>query len=175
VLDWNRFCSDTIVQFVKMQAELAASTDPEMPRHHQSAPACRHRFDHFDLAEAIDFVSIESTAVLKAKSSELRVEIDMLRSLKKTNIRTPDGDTGFWVMEQKAGQRDLARRQLTRAAGGAADVHLSVGVAGADGDCLLPLAPAAFRHGKVPRRRSCPTTRGPRPGYSRKSLSSATR
>jgi beta-galactosidase len=27
----------------------------------------------------------------------------MLRSLKKTGIRTPDGDAGFWVMEQKAG------------------------------------------------------------------------
>jgi beta-galactosidase len=27
----------------------------------------------------------------------------MLRSLKKTGIRTPDGDSGFWVMEQKAG------------------------------------------------------------------------
>jgi beta-galactosidase len=27
----------------------------------------------------------------------------MLRSLKKDGIRTPDGDTGFWVMEQKAG------------------------------------------------------------------------
>jgi beta-galactosidase len=62
-----------------------------------------HRFDHFDLAEVIDFVSIESTAVLKAKSAELACEIDMLRSLKKTGIRTPDGDTGFWVMEQKAG------------------------------------------------------------------------
>ncbi len=62
-----------------------------------------HRFDHFDLAEAIDFVSIESTASIKAKSSELACEIDMLRSLKKSGIRTPDGDTGFWVMEQKAG------------------------------------------------------------------------
>jgi beta-galactosidase len=27
----------------------------------------------------------------------------MLRSLKKSAIRTPDGDTGFWVIEQKAG------------------------------------------------------------------------
>jgi hypothetical protein len=60
-----------------------------------------HRFDHFDLAEVIDFVSIESTAVIKAKSSELACEIDMLRSLKKTGIRTPDGETGFW-MEHKA-------------------------------------------------------------------------
>jgi beta-galactosidase len=62
-----------------------------------------HRFDHFDLAEAIDFVSIESTAAIKSKSAELACEIDMLRSLKKTDIRTPDGDNGFWVMEQKAG------------------------------------------------------------------------
>jgi beta-galactosidase len=63
----------------------------------------RHRFDHFDLAEAIDFVSIESTAAIKSKSAELACEIDMLRSLKKTGIRAPDGDTGFWVIEQKAG------------------------------------------------------------------------
>jgi beta-galactosidase len=62
-----------------------------------------HRFDHFDLAEAIDFVSIESTAALKPKSAELACEIDMLRSLKKSGIRTPDDDAGFWVMEQKAG------------------------------------------------------------------------
>ena len=62
-----------------------------------------HRFDHFDLAGVIDFVSIESTAAIKAKSAELACEIDMLRSLKKENIRTPDGDCGFWVMEQKAG------------------------------------------------------------------------
>src|SRR5207237_9807324 len=26
----------------------------------------------------------------------------MLRSLKKKDIRSPDGETGFWVMEQKA-------------------------------------------------------------------------
>ena len=35
--------------------------------------------------------------------SELACEIDMLRSLKKKDIRSPDGGTGFWVMEQKAG------------------------------------------------------------------------
>src|SRR6185295_11242379 len=36
-------------------------------------------------------------------SGELASEIDMMRSLKKTNIKTPDGDCGFWVIEQKAG------------------------------------------------------------------------
>jgi beta-galactosidase len=102
VLDWQRFGSDTIVQFVKMQADILRELTPNHPVT-TNLRALRHRFDHFDLAEAIDFVSIESTAAIKAKPSEIAGEIDMLRSLKKTDIRTPDGDTGFWVMEQKAG------------------------------------------------------------------------
>jgi beta-galactosidase len=102
VLDWCRFCSDTIVQFTKMQAEVLHELTPDRPVTTNLRPLI-HRFDHFDLAEAIDFVSIESTASIKAKSSDLACEIDMLRSLKKDGIRTPDGDTGFWVMEQKAG------------------------------------------------------------------------
>ena len=102
VLDWNRFCSDTIVQFVKMQADILAELTPDLPVT-TNLRALRHRFDHFDLAEQLDFVSIESTAAIKAKPSEIACEIDMLRSLKKSDIRTPDGDSGFWVMEQKAG------------------------------------------------------------------------
>jgi beta-galactosidase len=102
VLDWCRFCSDTIVQFVRMQADVLHELTPQCPVTTNLRPLL-HRFDHFDLAEVIDFVSIESTAAIKAKASELACEIDMLRSLKKTGIRTPDGDTGFWVIEQKAG------------------------------------------------------------------------
>jgi beta-galactosidase len=102
VLDWCRFCSDTIVQFTKMQAEVLHELTPDRPVTTNLRPLI-HRFDHFDLAEAIDFVSIESTASIKSKSSDLACEIDMLRSLKKDGIRTPDGDNGFWVMEQKAG------------------------------------------------------------------------
>ncbi len=102
VLDWCRFCSDTIVQFVKMQADLLHELTPNCPVTTNLRPLL-HRFDHFDLAEVIDFVSIENTAALKAKSSELACEIDMLRSLKKSDIRTPDGNNGFWVIEQKAG------------------------------------------------------------------------
>ena len=104
VLDWCRFCSDTIVQFVKMQSEILRAITPDVPVT-TNLRALRHRFDHFDLAEVIDFVSIESTAAIKSKSSEIACEIDMLRSLKKDGIRQPDGDgdSGFWVMEQKAG------------------------------------------------------------------------
>jgi beta-galactosidase len=101
VLDWCRFCSDTIVQFVRMQADILH----ELTSHPVTTNlrALLHRFDHFDLAEVIDFVSIESAAALRTKSSELACDIDMLRSLKKSGVRTPDGDTGFWVIEQKAG------------------------------------------------------------------------
>lgn len=102
VLDWCRFCSDTIVQFVRMQADILHEITPNRPVTTNLRPLI-HRFDHFDLAEQIDFVSIESTAALKAKSSELACEIDMLRSLKKTNVKAPGGGTGFWVMEHKAG------------------------------------------------------------------------
>ena len=44
-----------------------------------------------------------SAASIRAKPFEIACEIDMLRSLKKEGVRTPDGDAGFWVMEQKAG------------------------------------------------------------------------
>ena len=102
VLDWNRFCSDTIVQFVAMQAEILRKHTPNRPVT-TNLRALRHRFDHFDLAGILDFVSIESTAAIRAKPAEIACEIDILRSLKKEDIKTPDGDTGFWVMEQKAG------------------------------------------------------------------------
>ncbi len=102
VLDWNRFCSDTIVQFVGMQAEILRKITPDRPIT-TNLRALRHRFDHFDLANVLDFVSIESTAAIRSRPSEIACEIDMLRSLKKTDIKTPDGDLGFWVMEQKAG------------------------------------------------------------------------
>jgi beta-galactosidase len=102
VLNWCRFCSDTIVQFVKMQADLLHEITPNCPVTTNLRPLL-HRFDHFDLAEVIDFVSVESNAALKAKASEVACEIDMLRSLKKEGIRTPGGGSGFWVMEQRAG------------------------------------------------------------------------
>lgn len=102
VLDWNRFCSDTIVQFVQMQADILRAATPDKPVTTNLRPL-KHRFDHFDLAERLDFVAIESTAAIKSRPSDIACEIDMLRSLKKTGIRAPDGEAGFWVIEQKAG------------------------------------------------------------------------
>ena len=102
VLNWRRFCSDTIVQFVRMQADAIREITPKIPVT-TNLRALHHRFDHFDLAETIDFVSIESSVSTRAKPAEVACEIDMLRSLKKDGVRTPDGEAGFWVIEQKVG------------------------------------------------------------------------
>ena len=102
MLDWMRFSSDTIVAFVKCQADLLHELTPHAPVTTNLRALSRH-FDHFDVAAVLDFVAVDSYATIKSKSAENACEIDMMRSLKKTAIRTPDGDSGFWVIEQKAG------------------------------------------------------------------------
>ena len=103
LLDWNRFSSDTMVQFVKMQADILHERFPNIPVT-VTMRAFLRQYDLFDMAGVVDFVSIESNVVMKAATAELACDIDMLRSLKKSDIRTPDGDCGFWAMEQKVGQ-----------------------------------------------------------------------
>jgi beta-galactosidase len=102
-LDWMRFCSDTILAFVKMQADILHEITPNCPVT-SNLRALWRKFDHFDVADALDFVAVDSNATIKSKSSEMACEMDMLRSLKKTNVRMPNDDEGFWVIEQKAGQ-----------------------------------------------------------------------
>jgi beta-galactosidase len=102
VLDWMRFSSDTIVAFVKCQVDILHEVSPNAPVTTNLRALTRH-FDHFDVAEVLDFVSLDSNATIKAKSAENACEIDMMRSLKKIGIKTPDDDEGFWVIEQKAG------------------------------------------------------------------------
>lgn len=102
IMDWMRFSSDTQLAYVRMQAELLRTLTPAVPVTH-NLRALHRNFDHFDMADALDFVSLDSNATIRAKVGEGACEYDMIRSLKKQNIRTPDGDCGFWVIEQKAG------------------------------------------------------------------------
>jgi beta-galactosidase len=102
-IDWMRFSSDTCVAFVRMQAEILHEITPDIPVT-TNLQALTRNFDHFDMAEVLDFVSVVSNPAIKSRSSENACEIDMLRSLKKSGVRSPDGDTGFWVIEQKAAQ-----------------------------------------------------------------------
>jgi beta-galactosidase len=104
LLDWMRFASDTCVAFVRMQADLLRELTPDIPVTTNFRALTRH-YDHFDMAEALDFAALDSYATLKHKPSENAVEFDITRSLKKADVRLPGGETeGFWVIEQKAGQ-----------------------------------------------------------------------
>jgi len=103
LLDWNRFSSDTMVQYIKMQADLLRELCPQHPVT-ATMRAFVRKYDHFDMADVVDFVSIESNVAMQTRSAELACDVDMLRCLKKHDIKTPDGDSGFWAMEQKAGQ-----------------------------------------------------------------------
>ena len=102
LFDWMRFSSDTIVAFVKMQADLLHELTPGIPVTNNLRQLTRC-FDHFDVAAVLDFVGVDSNATIKSKSAENACGMDMLRSLKKSGIKTPDGEDGFWVIEQKAG------------------------------------------------------------------------
>jgi beta-galactosidase len=103
VMDWMRFSSDTIVAFIKMQADLLRELTPNA-RVTTNLRALSRHFDHFDAADVLDFVALDSYATIKSKSSENAMDIDMMRSLKKSDIRMPDSEEGYWVIEQKAGQ-----------------------------------------------------------------------
>jgi beta-galactosidase len=101
--DWRRFCSDTCVAFMRMQADILHQETPGVPVT-TNLRALTRKFDHFDMADVLDFISIDSNATIHSKSAENACEIDMLRSLKKTDVQTPGGDAGFWCIEQKAAQ-----------------------------------------------------------------------
>src|ERR1700689_5851188 len=82
VLDWRRFCSDTIVAFVRMQADLLRELSPLAPVT-TNMRSFGQQVDLFDVAEALDFTSLNSNATIKSKTSENAWEVDLQRSLKK--------------------------------------------------------------------------------------------
>ena len=102
VLDWMRFSSDTIIAFIRCQSDILHEVTPNLPVTTNLRALTRH-FDHFDMGEVLDFVSVDSNATIKSQAAENACEIDMMRSLKKSGIKCPDSDDGFWVIEQKAG------------------------------------------------------------------------
>jgi beta-galactosidase len=102
VMDWFRFSSDTLVAYMRCQAETLRSVTPKIPITTNLRAISRH-FDHFNLANVLDFVSADSNATIKTRSAENACEIDIFRSLKKGPSSLPgDVDSGFWVIEQPA-------------------------------------------------------------------------
>lgn len=102
LMDWRRFCSDTIVAFIKMQADLLHELTPNAPVT-TNMRVFGHQVDLFDLAQNLDFASLNSNATIQSKPAVNACEIDLLRSLKKTGSKLPGGKEGFWVIEQRPG------------------------------------------------------------------------
>lgn len=103
VTDWRRFSSDTCVSYIRMQADLLHEAAPGIPVT-TTMRAFAAEIDLFDLADAIDFVSIDSQAAVGDEAAEIAFGIDLIRCLKKNDkVKAPGGEDGFWVMEQKAG------------------------------------------------------------------------
>src|ERR1041385_6664313 len=76
LLDWHRFSSDTIVQFIRMQADLLRELCPDTPVT-TCLRAFQRKFDHFDMADVVDFISAESDAAPNARAADLACEIDL--------------------------------------------------------------------------------------------------
>jgi beta-galactosidase len=95
-----------VVAFARMQADLLHELTPGLPVTNNLRALSRN-FDHFDVADVLDFVGMDSEATIKTRTPEIACALDMMRSLKKTGIQTPGGDDcGFWIVEQKAGNVD---------------------------------------------------------------------
>ncbi len=100
--DWRRFSSDTCVAYVRMQADLLKELTPKISTTTTLRPwACE--FDYFDMAEAVDFVSVDSNAAARIDANRVACGLDLMRCLKPEGSKLPDGTSGYWVMEQKAG------------------------------------------------------------------------
>ncbi|MBM3848050.1 MAG: beta-galactosidase, partial [Verrucomicrobia bacterium] len=108
LMDWMRFSSDSLVSYARMQTDMLKRLTPNIPVT-QNLRAMTRNFDHFDMAETLDFVSVDSDATIHSKPAENACYIDIMRSLKKRGIVAPgDQHSGFWVMEQKAGNVNWA-------------------------------------------------------------------
>jgi beta-galactosidase len=157
LLDWNRFCSDTIIAFVRMQADVLHEICPDHPVT-VNLRALHRKFDHFDMAAAVDFVSVESNAAIKTKSAELACDIDMLRSLKKSDIKTPRRRLRLLGHRTKGRPGQLAGRQLARASRRHPAVHLPVDFARRERRALLSAGGSRASATKNFSARCCRTT-----------------
>lgn len=103
MLDWRRFCSDLIVDFLEFQADIIREICPHQFITHNFM-GFSDKVNYFDLAEKLDFVSHDQypsqyfgdgvcgdlPRALAASSAGL----ELMRGTKRKN---------FWIMEQQAG------------------------------------------------------------------------
>lgn len=116
VLDFYRFSSDLVAEFLHEHAAIIRAYSPGRWVTHNFMRAC-DQFDHYQAAEALDFVSWDSYPTGGVEFSDFSPEQKArwartgepdLVSLEHDRYRGLRPGRHFWVMEQQAGQIDWA-------------------------------------------------------------------
>lgn len=97
-LDYNRFASESTVDYIDFQRKLIQKFDPEA-KITTNTWLCEYMIDFYDMFEKLDFVSYDNypTTSLPKDGEVLyshNFHLDLMRGIKKKN---------FWVMEQLSG------------------------------------------------------------------------
>ena len=100
ILDWRRFCSDLIVDFHKLQADILRAAAPEKFITHNMM-GFADKVNYYDLGNDLDFASHDQYPTGHFRpvhnillADRLAAELDFIRSVKHRS---------FWIMEQQAG------------------------------------------------------------------------
>lgn len=99
LLDWKRFCSDLVVDFLNMQVDIVKSICPNQEVTH-NLMGIYDKTDYFELAKKLNFVSNDQYPTgyyfdpPGQSTGEISACLDFIRSVKKKN---------FWMMELEAG------------------------------------------------------------------------
>lgn len=100
VLDWNRFCSDLIVDFQQLQIDIIRSICPPEQFITHNMMGFSDKVSYYDLAKSLDFASHDQypgghfAVAPHQPNDRLAGDLDFIRSVKGKN---------FWIMEQQAG------------------------------------------------------------------------
>lgn len=98
MLDFNRYASDNMIKFVKMQSEIIRKNCPKVPIT-TNTWLCENMPDFYRAFAELDFVSYDNYPTTKIPESKEEYyshafHLDLMRGIKQKN---------FWIMEQLSG------------------------------------------------------------------------
>lgn len=98
MLDFNRYASDSTVEYVRFQAELIRRLDPAV-KITTNNWLCENMPDFYKMFEGLDFVSYDNYPVTKLPEDPQTLyshafHLDLMRGIRQEN---------FWIMEQLSG------------------------------------------------------------------------
>ena len=98
MLDFNRYASDNMIKYVKMQSEIIRKNGPDIPIT-TNTWFCENMPDFYKVFEELDFVSYDNYPTTKIPEDKEEYyshafHLDIMRGIKQDN---------FWIMEELSG------------------------------------------------------------------------